>query len=68
MHKTPPLQRRGKRLLITGVILGYAALALLVNVLTGDGSVWAYMLPIGIASATAIGAGLRAQTQAEDGA
>lgn len=52
-----------------GMALGTAiatVIALVVQVTTGDGAVWAYVIPIGVAMGAAIGAGATAKPREED--
>lgn len=48
-----------------GVIIA-SAVALIVSTLTGDDSVWAWAIPLGIASGLAIGAGRASQRQKDE--
>lgn len=44
----------------TGMVLGVVfgtAVALIVSLITGDGSIWSWAIPVGLATGLAIGAG-----------
>ncbi len=48
-----------------GIVIS-AAVALVVQLVTGDGSIWSWAIPVGLATGLAIGAGNNA-TAKEDG-
>lgn len=51
--------------MVIGILIS-TLIALIVNLITGDSSVWTYMIPIGVAMGAAIGAG-QAKQAAPDG-
>lgn len=48
-----------------GIVIG-ALIALIVNITTGDDSVWSYMIPIGVSMGVPIGIGLDARNKKKE--
>lgn len=51
------LRKKPMALGMTIGILGSTAVGILVNIITGDGAVWAWATPVGVAVGAALGAG-----------
>ncbi|MCA9897630.1 MAG: hypothetical protein KC433_05535 [Anaerolineales bacterium] len=55
-HKQNSLELNAGTGMVLGIFVG-AAIALLIQIITGDSSTWSWAIPVGLACGLAIGAG-----------